>query len=229
MGTCCFPRNSIIYRVETISNHPGTVLTQVKEKVEEEIFLDMPEIPEKFNGLGIKRMKAYKCDLNIDELNGLREHFWKVKIMMNERYKLLRQAILYDSLKCEDYIIKNGFQTIDGCINRCTDFTKTIFKIPNYCINDPYFEKVILPIDNTTPHNKKITVYISENDTKTKLEIPEGISGRELKEMYVKEKNLPSENSKYRMFFGGNEIKDNEYIYQHKIDNDYIIQIIKTL
>ena len=32
---------------------------------------------------------------------------------------------------------------------------------------------------------------------------------------------------KLRLFFSGMEIKDNEYIYQHNLDNDFKIQIIK--
>ena len=51
----------------------------------------------------LKKMKAYICNLNIDALNNLREKFWENKIAWNERYKYLRQAILYDSHKCKDY------------------------------------------------------------------------------------------------------------------------------
>lgn len=32
---------------------------------------------------------------------------------------------------------------------------------------------------------------------------------------------------KLRLFFSGMEIKDDEYIYQHKLDNNYKIQIMK--
>ena len=32
---------------------------------------------------------------------------------------------------------------------------------------------------------------------------------------------------KLRLFFSGMEIKDNEYIYQHKLDDNYKIQIMK--
>ena len=95
---------------------PGTGrITKLIDNVQEECFNDMPEVTNKLIGLGIKKMKAYKCDLIIDELNKLREHFWKVKISINARYKFLRQAILYDSTKCEEYIIKNGFYTLKGC------------------------------------------------------------------------------------------------------------------
>ena len=154
MGACCFPRNSIIYRVDTITNfgnaHANILTTNEKS---EELFHNMPEVnEEKYVNYGIKRMKAYKCPLNIDELNNLRDKFWQMKIGLNERYKFLRQAVLYDSNKCEDYLIKNGFTTINGCVNQCTDYTKYIYQIPNYCINDPYFEKELVKVE---PDRKK--------------------------------------------------------------------------
>ena len=108
MGICCIPKNNIINRVDTITifGNPHSNLLTTNEK-SEELFNNMPEVEEeKYINYGIKRMKAYKCNLNIDELNNLRERFWQIKISLNERYKFLRQAILYDSNKCEDYLIK---------------------------------------------------------------------------------------------------------------------------
>ena len=227
MGTCCYPNSNYIYRAETVGNiqHGTGIIIDMKENINEEIFPNMPEVPGRFTGLGIKKMPAYKCSLNIDELNILRDHFWKVKIAVNERYKYLRQAILYDSNKCEEYILKNGFITLDGCINQVTDSSNNLYSIPNYCINDPYFERVILPVDNKQ-HDKVLNLYLSENDNKTLISVNEGASGADLKKVY-KELRKYGEIS-LRMFFGGKEIKDNEFIYQHKIHNNYIIQVIKV-
>lgn len=47
-----------------------------------EKFRDMPEIEEKFVGEGVRRMKAYKCDLKIDELQKLQEEFWSKGILI---------------------------------------------------------------------------------------------------------------------------------------------------
>lgn len=38
-------------------------------------FKDFPEWDERYTGYGIKRMKAYKCNLKVDELNKLRDNF----------------------------------------------------------------------------------------------------------------------------------------------------------
>jgi hypothetical protein len=80
MGTCMIQKKPT--RAKTLA------LKEVVEK-EELIFPDMPEwegkeyinIGEKYRGVGIKRMKGYKCDIPINELNNLREAFWgKIKL-----------------------------------------------------------------------------------------------------------------------------------------------------
>ena len=48
-----------------------------------ENFEDMEEIDSDVNvGIGIKRMKGYSCNLKINELNNLREYFWKIKLII---------------------------------------------------------------------------------------------------------------------------------------------------
>ena len=228
MGACCFPRNSIIYRIDTITNY-GNVNQNILTTNEKsnEIFNNMPEVEEEiYVNYGIKRMKGYKCNLHIDELNNLREKFWQLKISLNERYKFLRQAVLYDSNKCEEYLIKNGFLTINGCINQCTDYTKYVYNIPNYCINDPYFEKELEKV-NLNREKNKICIFLKLNDIKEKFIFDDDITGKEIKEEFLKRKNLDLENyfKRIRLFFGGNEIHDNEFLYQHKVKDNYSIQV----
>ena len=224
MGICCFPRNNFIFRVDTITNNIHTNRYNFNENCEK--FNDMPLTQKEiYINYGIKKMRAYKCTLNIDELNNLREHFWSVKISLNERYRFLRQAILYDSDKCEEYLSKNGFYTLEGCINNCSDFTKYIYNIPNYCINDPYFEKILLNVDNNRqPIDLKI--YLKYNDQCELFNINDHYTGKMLKDEYYELQNKKNKNNflKIRLFFGGNEIKDDEYLYQHKIYNNYYIQ-----
>ena len=224
MGTCCFPRNSIIYRKDSITNSKNYYITN--EQLNEEEFTDMPEVNgNKYVNYGIKRMKAYICNLNIDELNNLRDKFWKSRISINERFKFIRQAVLYDNNKCEDYLLKNGFIIINGCVNKCTDNTKFIYKIPNYCINDPYFEKELDKIDSKRD-KKQVNVNLKLGDIKEQFIFFDDISGLEIKEEQIKRKKLNNDYiGKIRLFFGGNEIHEKDLLYQHKIKDNYTIQI----
>ena len=61
---------------------------------------------------------------------------------------------------------------------------------------------------------------------KEKFIFYDDISGKEIKEEYVKRKNLNSDYvSKIRLFFGGNEIHEKDLLYQHKVKDNYTIQI----
>jgi len=42
----------------------------------------MKEYEIEFSGEGIKKIKAYKCNLTIDELNKLRSEFWCIIIII---------------------------------------------------------------------------------------------------------------------------------------------------
>ena len=64
-------------------------------------FPDMEEWEgEKYKGIGIKRMKGYKCNLQIDKLNQKREEFWNERgTHGNPNYKtwrIINQACVYD-------------------------------------------------------------------------------------------------------------------------------------
>ena len=45
----------------------------------------------------------------------------------------------------------------------------------------------------------------------------EGVKGKEIKERYIKEKGYDCKVETIRLFFGENEIKNEELLYQHKI------------
>ena len=107
-----------------------------------------------YSGIGIKKMKAYKCNLSLTELNKKRERFWKVKTNPKNKnwtnWIIIQQAITYDEhrscLLLEEYEIK----PLNGCINHLIDKNNNQYDIPNYCINDPYFERNISKYNNNT-------------------------------------------------------------------------------
>ena len=52
------------------------------------------------------------------------------------------------------------------------------------------------------------------------------MTGKELKELFRKEKDI-GDNFNLRLFFGGMEIKDEHFLYQHHLKNGFKIQIMK--
>ena len=105
-----------------------------------------------------------------------------------------------------------------------------LYYIPNYCINEPFFEKCLLPVDGDAAHNEKeIKITLSESDIRVTFNVKEGVTGKEIKEMYIKEKGYDCKVEAIRLFFGGNEIKNEELLYQHKIKEGYIIQVARVV
>ena len=200
----------------------------VNQEDDNDKFQDMPEWPDKYKGLGIKYMKAYKCSLKIDDLNHMREQFWTSRKDNKEQWRILHQACIYDHIKAEEFLVKKNFKTLEGCINQCVDADGNLYVIPNYCINDPYFELEILPQENIEEHNnKKIKIVLSNYEFgEIEVEIKETITGKELMDMYVNEKHIDLNVKTIRLLFGGGLIKENEMAFQHKIASGYKIVVV---
>ena len=194
-------------------------------------FPDMPEWDgDRYTGIGIKKMKGYKCDLPIDKLNKKRDEFWDLKNSRdNDNYKIWRvinQACVYDELRANMLLEEYGLTTESGCINHIIDQDGNHYHIPNYCINDPFFERELKTKKNINEKNIKIKMFEPSaliNEEKT---VANTMTGKELKELFKKEHNI-GDNFNLRLFFGGMEIKDDNFLYQHHLKNGYKIQVMK--
>lgn len=190
------------------------------------LFPDMPEWGDGLSkGYGIKQMPAYKCDLKIDELNKKREEFWSSKTKLKAKWKIIHQACIYDHINAEEFLFKNNMKTLNGCINMCTDDEGNIFRVPNYCINDPYFQLELLNNNESKGENIEIKLLDVVNQKQKKLVVLDSITGRELIEKYANEENIDLNNNKIRVLFGGGIIKDDETLFQHKVKDGFSIQI----
>ena len=208
-------------------SHDIQINSREKNKDDNEIFEDMEEIKEDiYVGIGIKKMKGYKCTLKVDELNKKREHFWEVKTNNKNQnwlvWSTIKRAVSKDeeraSLLLEEYNIK----TVKGCINHLIDSNGNEYKIPNYCINDPYFG-IINSGEKDVKEKKLILNFYGAK--KLKLEVSNKLKGRELKnDIRIKEKI--EDNKKMRLFYRGIEIKDEDFLYIHDINENTLINIL---
>ena len=192
-------------------------------------FPDMPEIePRIMKGYGIKQMPGYKCNLKIDELNKKREEFWASKNKLNiNKWKIIHQACIYDHINAEDFLYKNNIKTLKGCINNCLDEQGKLYRVPNYCINDPTFQLELLNNDNSK--KEKINIFLNDvaSQVKKNYKVFDDITGKELIGMYCDDENIDKNKFNFKLIFGGGIIKENETLFQHKVKNDYVIQICK--
>ena len=217
-------RNDIKTNIEQKNNNIINLNSSYEESMK--LYPDMPEWGGGITkGYGIKQMPAYKCDLKIDELNKKREDFWSSKTKLKSKWKIIHQACIYDHINAEEFLYKNNMKTIEGCINMCTDNQGNIFRVPNYCINDPHFQLELLDKEESKCEKIEIKLFDVVNQKQNKMTILDNITGEELIEKYASEENIDLSKNKIRLLFGGGIINNNETLFQHKVKNGFSIQI----
>ena len=200
---------------------------KISKKFEDEDFDDMEEIKEDiYVGIGIKKMKGYKCDLKINELNQLRKHFWEVKTNHSNKnwvvWDTIKRAVEFDESRSSILLEEYNIKPVNGCINHLVDSKGNYYKIPNYCINDPYFGKLNEDINNISEERVKVRIY---GFKKFEMEVNNKSKGNELKNE-IKNKELLGDNKTIRLFYRGKEILDEDYIFNHDLNESIPIMLL---
>ena len=204
--------------------------TNIKEKKEEPkiiIFEDMEEIKgDTYVGIGIKKMKGYKCNLKIDELNKKREYFWnKQTNYKNKNWKIwdvIKRAVSFDELRASLLLEEYNIKTVNGCINHLVDSDGNYYKIPNYCINEPSFEINSEDEKNIEEKNVKIKIYGWQN---LEIEIDNKLKGEDLKNI-IKKKFSLEDDKIIRLFTRGNEIKNDDYLSKYDFNENAPVMLM---
>ena len=69
-------------------------------------------------------------------------------------------AIILLLVRANNLLSANFLTPVNGCLNQIMDNYKKCYLIPNFCINDPYFEKNIISNNiNDENINKQIEVF----------------------------------------------------------------------
>ena len=196
-------------------------------------FPDMEEWEgERYKGIGIKKMKGYKCDLQIDKLNQKRDDFWSLRNSHDtpnyKTWRVINQACVYDEYRANVLLEEYNLTTFEGCINHIVDKKGNHYIVPNYCINDPYFEKEYKIEENIEKKELRLNLYEVANNTNTVLEVNNLLSGEELKKLFCEKNNISLDNYNIRMFFAGSEITNQHFLYQYNIKNDYKLQVMRV-
>lgn len=200
-----------------------------KKREEQKIinFEDMEEIEgEVYVGIGIKKMKGYRCDLKIDELNEKRQYFWNIKTnYKNNNWKIwdvIKRAVSSDELRATLLLEEYNIKPVNGCINHLVDSDGNYYKIPNYCINEPSFEIKSQEEQNIENKNVKIKIYGWKN---VEIEMDNKLKGVDLKNT-IKNKFSVEDDKSIRLFSRGIEIKNDDYLYKFDFNENSPVMLL---
>ena len=206
--------------------------TNIREEKKDEIVLDLEDMEEVkediYVGIGIKRMKGYKCNLKINELNIKREYFWNaMTYYKNKNWKIwniIKRAVLSDELRASLLLEEYNIKTVNGCINHLVDSEGNYYHVPNYCINEPTFEINNINENEVKEQNIKIKIYGWKN---LEIEIDNKLKGMDLKNL-IKNRLSIEDDKIIRLFSRGNEIKNDDYLYKFDFnENSPVMLLVK--
>ncbi len=133
-----------------------------------------------------------------------------------------------DEVRCLHALEKAELTPVFGCLNILVDKKDKLYFIPNFCINEPFFEKNFNKEKITKENEKiiKLILYETSLCVSDEFEVSNMISGKELKEIFAKKEGIDLKKRKLRMFFGGSEILDEHFLVQHNLNDGYKIQFM---
>lgn len=196
--------------------------------IEDDKYKDLEEYENDFSGEGIKRMKAYKWSSPYDLLYQLRFDFWNSHKENKKIWSILKQACDTDHLSALGILTSVDIQVLDGCISQTVDNEGNVYKIPNFCINDPLYKKELKKIEESgVGVNILINIVDIFNPSKsTTVKIQSNISCGELKRCFAQAKNISLEKYKIRALYNGSEVLDEHLLSQHSIGNNSKVQFV---
>ena len=160
-------------------------------------------------GEGIKKIPAYICKIPYDQLNELKEKFWKSRKKYRRIWKAIRECCESDPETAvilleaaEMACVKNDLREVIVLQN--PDY---IFKVPNYCVCDPVFERDYEEIKEKNKDTEEIKIkiilyYLAQNKN-INLQATNKTSIKKVKEAFAKKMNIDLKTHKIRLLFRG--------------------------
>jgi hypothetical protein len=186
----------------------------------------------KFIGEGIKKIPAYICKVPYDELNELREKFWNSRKYNKRVWKAIRECCESDAETAvmlleaaEMACVKNDLREVI-----VLDNPEYVFKVPNYCVCDPVFER---NYDKIREENKdieqvkiKIILFYLAKNKEIKLHVTNKTHVKKVKEAFANKMEIDLKTHKVRLLFRGQELLDDNPLFCNKVENMSKIQVM---
>ena len=183
-------------------------------------------------GEGIKKIPAYICKMPYDKLNELKEQFWNSKKKYRRIWRAIRECCESDAgtavillEAAEMACLHNDLREVIVLSN--PDY---VFKVPNYCVSDPVFERDYNEIKekNKDIEEKKIKIilyYLAENKN-ININATNKTKVKKIKEAFAKEMKIDLNTHKIRLLFRGQELLDENLLFYNNVEDMSKIQVM---
>ena len=181
-------------------------------------------------GEGIKKIPSYKCTMPFDQLNKLRESFWKSRKRYKVLWEVLKECCETDSETAQILLEAATMACLEGNLRKVYFLSNPdlILKVPNFCICDPVFERDYNTIKNNCKDIKEknitIVIYYLEQNKNIKIETNNKEKIINIKKNFADKININFDNYKIRFLYKGLELLDENLLCYNGIDNMSKIQ-----
>jgi len=183
-------------------------------------------------GEGIKQIPAYVCKIPYDQLNEMKEKFWKSRKHNKRIWKAIRECCESDADTAVMLLEAAELACAKSDLREVIEVTNPdyIFKVPNFCVCDPVFER---DYDKIKAKNKniesvkiKIILYYLALNKNVKMEVTNKTHVKKVKESFAKKMNIDLQTHKIRLLFRGQELLDENPLYVNNVQDQSKIQVM---
>ena len=183
-------------------------------------------------GEGVKQIPSYKCKIPYDKLNELREKFWKSRKKNKRIWKAIRECCESDANTAVILLEAAEMACVNGDLRQVIVLTSPdyIYKVPNYCVCDPIFER---DYDKIKEKNKdiesvkiKIVLFYLAKNKNIKLHVTNKTHVKKVKEAFAKKTEIDIKKHKIRLLFRGQELLDDNPLYYNNVEEGSKIQVM---
>ena len=160
-----------------------------------------------------------------DHLNKMRESFWNSKKRYKVLWGVLKECCETDSDTALILLEAATMECLEGNLRKVYFISNPdyIFRVPNYCICDPVFERDYDTIkdkcNNEEEKNISIFLYYLDKNETIKIETTNKALVKDIKKIFAKKINIDLLKYKIRLLFKGLELLDDNLLCYNDVNN----------
>jgi hypothetical protein len=191
---------------------------------------DYQEIEGQFTGEGIKKTLAWKATISRLQLDSKREEFWNTRTTGRRNvWMVIKSAVEADHETASLLLQMSGVALKGENITLLEDTNGNLYEIPLFIVNDPVsfsneHKKSVQKqqiIENLTINVKIRKPGVSDDQV---FQVNNCLTGEELRKMYAEKEAVSCES--LRLFFSGREMKYENNLASHLIQNDMVVTAV---